>query len=161
MELLDLQPPDYGVRSTGIYIIDDDGLRVFAGHSSPKPPPLPGSFNVRRRWRLLCQIHAAVQESDSGEVSPHRVQSGKSHESRAMKARPRLASAAASLRSVARSPLPQPPLRCSAGPPEPPGPARTANGRRDRPTCPWRAPAALLAACSRAAGFSKSYARPR
>jgi hypothetical protein len=31
MELLDLQPPDYGVRSTGIYIIDDDGLRIFAG----------------------------------------------------------------------------------------------------------------------------------
>jgi hypothetical protein len=31
MELLDLQPPDYGVHSTGIYIIDDDGLRVFAG----------------------------------------------------------------------------------------------------------------------------------
>ena len=31
MELLDLQPPDYGVRSTGIYVIDDDGLRVFAG----------------------------------------------------------------------------------------------------------------------------------
>ena len=30
MELLDLQPPEYGVRSTGIYIIDD-GLRVFAG----------------------------------------------------------------------------------------------------------------------------------
>ena len=28
---LDLQPPDYGVHSTGIYIIDDDGLRVFAG----------------------------------------------------------------------------------------------------------------------------------
>jgi hypothetical protein len=31
MELLDLQPPDFGVCSTGIYIIDDDGLRVFAG----------------------------------------------------------------------------------------------------------------------------------
>jgi hypothetical protein len=31
MELLDLQPPDYGVHSTGIYIIDDDGVRVFAG----------------------------------------------------------------------------------------------------------------------------------
>ena len=31
MELLDLQPPDYGVRSTGIYIIDDDGLHVFTG----------------------------------------------------------------------------------------------------------------------------------
>jgi hypothetical protein len=31
MELLDLQPPDYGVRSTGIYIIDDDGIRIFAG----------------------------------------------------------------------------------------------------------------------------------
>ena len=31
MELLDLQPPDYGVHSKGIYIIDDDGLSVFAG----------------------------------------------------------------------------------------------------------------------------------
>jgi hypothetical protein len=31
MELLDLQPPDYGACSAGIYIIDDDGLRVFAG----------------------------------------------------------------------------------------------------------------------------------
>ena len=31
MELLDLPPPDYGVHSTGIYIIDDDGVRVFAG----------------------------------------------------------------------------------------------------------------------------------
>jgi hypothetical protein len=31
MELLDLQPPDYGVHSTGIYIIDDDGVRVCAG----------------------------------------------------------------------------------------------------------------------------------
>jgi hypothetical protein len=31
MELLDLQPPDYGVHVTGLYIIDDDGERVFAG----------------------------------------------------------------------------------------------------------------------------------
>ena len=31
MELLDLQAPDYGVHSTGIYIIDDDGVRVCAG----------------------------------------------------------------------------------------------------------------------------------
>jgi hypothetical protein len=31
MELLDLQPPDYGVHSTGFYIINDDGLRAFAG----------------------------------------------------------------------------------------------------------------------------------
>jgi hypothetical protein len=31
MELLDLQPPDYGVHSKGIYIIDDDGVRIFAG----------------------------------------------------------------------------------------------------------------------------------
>ena len=31
MELLDLQPPHYGVHITGIYIIDDDGTRVFAG----------------------------------------------------------------------------------------------------------------------------------
>jgi len=31
MELLDLQPPDYGVHHTGIYVIDDDGLRICAG----------------------------------------------------------------------------------------------------------------------------------
>ena len=31
MELLDLQPPDYGVHITGLYIIDDDGEHVFAG----------------------------------------------------------------------------------------------------------------------------------
>jgi hypothetical protein len=31
MELLDLQPPHYGVHITGIYIIDDDGIRIFAG----------------------------------------------------------------------------------------------------------------------------------
>jgi hypothetical protein len=30
MELLDLQPPDYGVHVTGLYIIDDDGECVFA-----------------------------------------------------------------------------------------------------------------------------------
>jgi hypothetical protein len=37
MELLDLQPPDYGVRNTGIYIIDDDGLCVFAGPFESEP----------------------------------------------------------------------------------------------------------------------------
>jgi hypothetical protein len=31
MELLQLEPPDYGVPVTGIYIIDDDGVAVFAG----------------------------------------------------------------------------------------------------------------------------------
>jgi hypothetical protein len=31
MELLDLEPPDYGVHTTGIYIIDDDGISVLAG----------------------------------------------------------------------------------------------------------------------------------
>jgi hypothetical protein len=31
MELLDLQPPEYGVHGTGIYIIDDDGRHVCAG----------------------------------------------------------------------------------------------------------------------------------
>ena len=31
MELLQLEPPDYGVPTTGIYIIDDDGIGVCAG----------------------------------------------------------------------------------------------------------------------------------
>jgi hypothetical protein len=31
MELLQLEPPDYGVRTIGIYIIDDDGIGVCAG----------------------------------------------------------------------------------------------------------------------------------
>ena len=31
MELLLLEPPDYGAHSTGIYIIDDDGLTIYAG----------------------------------------------------------------------------------------------------------------------------------
>jgi hypothetical protein len=31
MELLDLQPPDYGVYIAGLYIIADDGEHVFAG----------------------------------------------------------------------------------------------------------------------------------
>lgn len=31
MELLDLEPPHYGVHAAGIYIIDDDGSGVLAG----------------------------------------------------------------------------------------------------------------------------------
>jgi hypothetical protein len=31
MELLELDPPSYGVSTHGIYIIDDDGEQVFAG----------------------------------------------------------------------------------------------------------------------------------
>lgn len=31
MELLQLEPPNYGVTATGIYIIDDDGTDVLAG----------------------------------------------------------------------------------------------------------------------------------
>jgi hypothetical protein len=31
MELLQLEPPNYGVRTMGIYIIDDDGTGVCAG----------------------------------------------------------------------------------------------------------------------------------
>jgi hypothetical protein len=31
MELLQLEPPDYGVRTMGIYIIDDDGIGICAG----------------------------------------------------------------------------------------------------------------------------------
>jgi hypothetical protein len=31
MEILQLEPPDYGVHTTGIYVIDDDGIGVRAG----------------------------------------------------------------------------------------------------------------------------------
>jgi hypothetical protein len=31
MELLELDPPSYGVTTRGIYIVDDDGEQVFAG----------------------------------------------------------------------------------------------------------------------------------
>jgi hypothetical protein len=31
VELLELDPPSYGVSTRGIYIIDDDGEQVFAG----------------------------------------------------------------------------------------------------------------------------------
>jgi hypothetical protein len=31
MELLHLEPADYGVHATGIYVIDDDGISVLAG----------------------------------------------------------------------------------------------------------------------------------
>jgi hypothetical protein len=31
MELLQLEPPDYGVRTLGRYIIDDDGIAICAG----------------------------------------------------------------------------------------------------------------------------------
>lgn len=31
MELLQLEPPDYGVLTSGIYVIDDDGTDVIAG----------------------------------------------------------------------------------------------------------------------------------
>ena len=41
MELLQLEPPDYGVRTMGIYIIDDDGIGVCAG---------PFDLENRRHW---------------------------------------------------------------------------------------------------------------
>ena len=31
MELLQLEPPDYGVHTMGIYVIDDDGIGICAG----------------------------------------------------------------------------------------------------------------------------------
>jgi len=31
MELLQLEPPNYGVHNSGVYIIDDDGTGVLAG----------------------------------------------------------------------------------------------------------------------------------
>ena len=59
-------------------------------------------------------VDGGSQYLNYGEVSLHRVQSGKTHESRAMNARPRLASAAASrfFGSVARIPDHSPQFAC-------------------------------------------------
>jgi hypothetical protein len=31
MELLELTPPDLGIATAGIYVIDDDGAQILAG----------------------------------------------------------------------------------------------------------------------------------
>jgi hypothetical protein len=62
MELLDLQPPDYGVHSTGIYIIDDDGLSVFAGPFESEAKAIAWIIQrqetlIRRRSQHASAIH--------------------------------------------------------------------------------------------------------
>jgi hypothetical protein len=37
MELLELEPPQYGVRISGIYVIDDDGIATLAGPFGSEP----------------------------------------------------------------------------------------------------------------------------
>jgi hypothetical protein len=60
MELLDLQPPDYGVRSTGIYIIDDDGLRVFAGPFASEATAIAWIIQHRETMNLRRSEHASA-----------------------------------------------------------------------------------------------------
>jgi hypothetical protein len=54
MELLELQPPEYGVQTSGIYIIDDDGRQVCAG---PFPTATDAIVSIESSLRILRPHH--------------------------------------------------------------------------------------------------------
>jgi hypothetical protein len=53
MELLQLEPPDYGVRTMGIYIIDDDGIGVCAGPFDSETAAI-GWIDQRQETLIRC-----------------------------------------------------------------------------------------------------------
>jgi hypothetical protein len=53
MELLQLEPPDYGVRTMGIYIIGDDGIGVCAGPFDSEVAVL-GWIDQRQETLIRC-----------------------------------------------------------------------------------------------------------
>jgi hypothetical protein len=53
MELLHLEPPDYGVRTIGIYIIDDDGIGVCAGPFDSETAAI-GWIDQRQEALIRC-----------------------------------------------------------------------------------------------------------
>ena len=53
MELLQLEPPDYGVRAMGIYIIDDDGIGVCAGSFDSETAAI-GWIDQRQETLIRC-----------------------------------------------------------------------------------------------------------
>ena len=56
MELLLLEPPDYGVPIPGIYVIDDDGTNVVAG---PFVSETAAIAWINKRQATLNQDHLA------------------------------------------------------------------------------------------------------
>jgi hypothetical protein len=53
MELLQLKPPDYGVRIMGIYIVDDDGIGVCAGPFDSETAAI-GWIDQRQETLIRC-----------------------------------------------------------------------------------------------------------
>ena len=56
MELLELEPPDYGVHTTGIYVIDDDGIGVRAGPFESETAAIRW---IDQRQEILLRSHLA------------------------------------------------------------------------------------------------------
>jgi hypothetical protein len=60
MELLQLEPPDYGVNIPGIYVINDDGISVLAGPFESETVAIRW---IDQRQEILirtCPAHASV-----------------------------------------------------------------------------------------------------
>jgi hypothetical protein len=60
MELLQLDPPEYGVHTTGIYIIDDEGIRVCAG---PFATETAAIASIEARQETLNRGRRAVAQA--------------------------------------------------------------------------------------------------
>ena len=59
MELLELEPPQYGVRISGIYVIDDDGIATLAGPFGSEPAAIRWIEQLRDKLRLDSQARAS------------------------------------------------------------------------------------------------------
>jgi hypothetical protein len=59
MELLELDPPSYGVTTRGIYIVDDDGEQVCAG---PFDSEIAAIAWINLRQQTIAQ-HKQLQDS--------------------------------------------------------------------------------------------------
>jgi hypothetical protein len=58
MELLELEPPQYGVRISGIYVIDDDGTATLAGPFGSEPAAIRWIEQLRGTLRFDSQARA-------------------------------------------------------------------------------------------------------
>jgi hypothetical protein len=70
MELLLLEPPDYGVHTIGIYVIDDDGIGVFAGPFESEAAALRW---IEERQETLIRNRPAHVSADRSQppATPH------------------------------------------------------------------------------------------
>lgn len=58
MELLQLEPPDHGAHTTGLYIVDDDGINICAGPFDSETAAI--GWIVRRQNYQACRREAAA-----------------------------------------------------------------------------------------------------